>query len=105
MARDKLAAEDVAERLKSMDGWVLAEDGTSIWKAFRFKTFVQAFGFMSESALAAEKLDHHPEWFNVYNKVDVTLTTHSADGLTELDFKLAEKMDKAAAGRMPDHLK
>jgi 4a-hydroxytetrahydrobiopterin dehydratase len=105
MARDKLAAEDVAERLKSIDGWVLAEDGTSIWKAFRFKTFVQAFGFMSESALAAEKLDHHPEWFNVYNKVDVTLTTHSADGLTELDFKLAEKMDKAAAGRMPDHLK
>ncbi|WP_075291702.1 4a-hydroxytetrahydrobiopterin dehydratase [Pararhizobium arenae] len=105
MARDKLAAEDVAERLKSMDGWVLAEDGASIWKAFRFKTFVQAFGFMSESALAAEKLDHHPEWFNVYNKVDVTLTTHSSDGLTELDFKLAEKMDKAAAGRMPDHLK
>ena len=105
MARDKLAAEDVTERLKSMDGWVLAEDGASIWKAFRFKTFVQAFGFMSESALAAEKLDHHPEWFNVYNKVDVTLTTHSADGLTELDFKLAEKMDKAAAGRMPDHLK
>ena len=105
MARDKLAADDVAERLKAMQGWVLADDGASIWKAFRFKTFVQAFGFMSEAALAAEKLDHHPEWFNVYNKVDVTLTTHSAEGLTELDFKLAEKMDKAAAGRMPDHLK
>jgi 4a-hydroxytetrahydrobiopterin dehydratase len=105
MARDKLVAEDVVERLKAMHGWVLAEDGASIWKAFRFKSFVQAFGFMSEAALAAEKLDHHPEWFNVYNKVDVTLTTHSAEGLTELDFKLAEKMDKAAAGRMPDHLK
>lgn len=105
MSREKLDAEDVAERLKAMDGWVLAEDGASIWKAFRFKSFVQAFGFMSEAALSAEKLDHHPEWFNVYNKVDVTLTTHSASGLTELDFKLAEKMDKAAAGRMPDHLK
>ena len=105
MTQIKLDAEDVAERLKAMDGWVLAEDGASIWKAFRFKTFAQAFGFMCEIALAAEKLDHHPEWFNVYNKVDVTLTTHSAGGLTELDFKLAGKMDKAAAGRMPDHLK
>lgn len=105
MTQVKLDAEDVAERLRAMDGWVLAEDGASIWKAFRFKTFAQAFGFMSEAALAAEKLDHHPEWFNVYNKVDVTLTTHSASGLTELDFKLAGKMDKAAAGRMPDHLK
>lgn len=105
MKQEKLEAGDVAERLKTMNGWVLAEDGTSIWKAFRFKSFVQAFGFMSEAALAAEKLDHHPEWFNVYNKVDVTLTTHDSQGLTELDFKLAAKMDRAAAGRMPDHLK
>lgn len=96
MSREKLDAEDVAERLKAMDGWVLAEDGASIWKAFRFKSFVQAFGFMSEAALSAEKLDHHPEWSNVYRTVEVRLTTHSAKGLTELDFDLAAKMDKAA---------
>lgn len=105
MKQEKLEARDVSERLQAMDGWVLSDDGASIWKAFRFKSFVEAFGFMSECALAAEKLDHHPEWFNVYNKVDVTLTTHDSSGLTELDFKLAARMDRAAAGRMPDHLK
>jgi 4a-hydroxytetrahydrobiopterin dehydratase len=105
MKQEKLAKETVAENLSTMDGWVLAEDGLSIWKAFRFKTFVEAFGFMTESAISAEKLNHHPEWFNVYNKVDVTLTTHDSQGLTELDFKLAAKMDRAAAGRMPNHVK
>ncbi|WP_276119806.1 MULTISPECIES: 4a-hydroxytetrahydrobiopterin dehydratase [Pararhizobium] len=105
MKQEKLTKEAVAENLSSMDGWVLAEDGASIWKAFRFKSFIEAFGFMTESAINAEKLNHHPEWFNVYNKVDVTLTTHDSKGLTELDFKLAAKMDKAAAGRMPEHLK
>ncbi|URK86798.1 4a-hydroxytetrahydrobiopterin dehydratase [Rhizobium sp. RCAM05350] len=105
MKQEKLAKETVAENLHKMEGWVLAEDGLSIWKAFRFKSFVEAFGFMTECAISAEKLDHHPEWFNVYNKVDVTLTTHDSQGLTELDFKLAAKMDRAAAGRMPDHLK
>jgi 4a-hydroxytetrahydrobiopterin dehydratase len=105
MKQEKLTKEAVAENLSSMDGWVLAEDGASIWKAFRFKSFIEAFGFMTESAINAEKLNHHPEWFNVYNKVDVTLTTHDSKGLTELDFKLAAKMDKAAAGRMPEHMK
>lgn len=105
MKQEKLAKETVAENLSKMEGWVLAEDGQSIWKAFRFKSFVEAFGFMTESAISAEKLNHHPEWFNVYNKVDVTLTTHDSQGLTELDFKLAAKMDRAAAGRMPDHVK
>jgi 4a-hydroxytetrahydrobiopterin dehydratase len=105
MKQEKLTAEAIAENLHRMEGWVLSEDGVSIWKAFRFKSFVEAFGFMSESALAAEKFGHHPEWFNVYNKVDVTLTTHDSGGLTELDFKLAARMDRAAAGRMPDHLK
>jgi 4a-hydroxytetrahydrobiopterin dehydratase len=105
MKQEKLTAETVAENLHKMEGWVLAEDGLSIWKTFRFKSFVEAFGFMSECALAAEKLGHHPEWFNVYNKVDVTLTTHDSGGLTELDFKLAARMDRAAAGRMPDHMK
>ncbi len=105
MKQEKLTAETVAENLHKMEGWVLAEDGLSIWKTFRFKSFVEAFGFMSECALAAEKLGHHPEWFNVYNKVDVTLTTHDSGGLTELDFKLAARMVRAAAGRMPDHMK
>lgn len=74
----------------------LAEDGKSISKTFKFGSFVEAFGFMAQSALSAEKLNHHPEWFNVYSRVDVTLNTHDAGGLTELDFKLAKAMDKAA---------
>lgn len=105
MRPEKLDEAAIAEHLHKMEGWVRAEDGASIWKAFRFKNFVEAFGFMTEMAIVAEKLDHHPEWFNVYNRVDVTLKTHDASGLTELDFKLAARMDKAAAGRMPDHLK
>jgi 4a-hydroxytetrahydrobiopterin dehydratase len=104
MKQEKLPAETIADNLQKMEGWVLSLDGLSIWKAFRFKSFVEAFGFMRECALAAEKFGHHPEWFNVYNKVDVTLTTHDSGGLTELDFKLAARMDRAAAGRMPDHL-
>ncbi|KRD49965.1 MULTISPECIES: 4a-hydroxytetrahydrobiopterin dehydratase [Sinorhizobium/Ensifer group] len=105
MTAEKLDEATIAENLHKMEGWVRAEDGNSIWKAFRFKNFVEAFGFMTECAIVAEKFNHHPEWFNVYNRVDVTLTTHDAGGLTELDFKLAARMDKAAAGRMPDHLK
>lgn len=62
-------------------------------KSFTFKTFVRAFGWMSQIAIWSEKLNHHPEWFNVYNKVDVFLTTHDVDGLSELDFKLAAKME------------
>ena len=98
MKQEKLGADAVAEQLHGMDGWVLAEDGASIWKTFRFKNFVQAFGFMSECALHAEKLNHHPEWFNVYNKVDVTLSTHDAGGLTRRDIELAQRMDQLAAG-------
>ena len=103
MDRSRIGAENA---LESLPGWSLA-GGTreAISRTFVFPDFNAAFGFMTRAALHAEKLDHHPEWFNVYNKVDVTLTTHSAGGLTELDFKLAGKMDKAAAGRMPDHLK
>ncbi|WP_275785797.1 4a-hydroxytetrahydrobiopterin dehydratase [Pararhizobium gei] len=105
MRPQKLDPRDTAERLTGMHGWMLAEDGGSISKAFRFKSFSEAFGFMSECALAAEKLDHHPEWFNVYNRVDVSLTTHDAGGLTELDFKLAARMDRAGAGRTQDQRK
>ena len=72
--------------------------GDAITKKFVFKDFNQAFGFMTRAALIAEKLDHHPEWFNVYKTVEVTLSTHDAGGLTELDVKLAEAMDKIASG-------
>jgi 4a-hydroxytetrahydrobiopterin dehydratase len=100
MKREKLERKAIEEVLEGLDGWSLGDGGTSITRSYKFKNFVEAFGFMTESALAAEKLDHHPEWFNVYSKVDVTLSTHSAGGLTELDFKLAGLMEKAAARRI-----
>lgn len=74
-------------------GWEMREDRDAIKKTFKFKTFVDAFGFMTRAALWAEKWDHHPEWFNVYNRVEVVLTTHDVDGLSALDVKLARKMD------------
>jgi 4a-hydroxytetrahydrobiopterin dehydratase len=69
----------------------------AIHRSFKFADFNTAFGFMTRAALVAEKLDHHPEWFNVWNRVDVTMTTHDAGGLTDLDIQLAEAMDKIAA--------
>ena len=77
-------------------GWELQGERDAISKSFRFKTFIDAFGFMTRAALWAEKWNHHPEWFNVYNRVDVVLTTHDADGLSALDIKLAKKMDALA---------
>lgn len=74
-------------------GWSLTEDGKAMTKSFEFRNFIAAFGFMTEAAMWAEKWNHHPEWFNVYNKVDVRLTTHDAGGLTEKDLKLALKMN------------
>lgn len=76
------------------NGWVANADTTAITKTFVFKNFVQAFGFMTQSALWAEKWNHHPEWSNVYKTVSVTLTTHDSGGLTEKDVKLAHKMDE-----------
>jgi len=86
-----------AEALKSLPGWGAAADRDAIQRSFKFGDFNAAFGFMSRAALMAEKLDHHPEWFNVYSRVDVTLATHDADGVTELDVKLARFMDDVAA--------
>lgn len=74
-------------------GWHMLQDRDAIAKTFKFKNFVEAFGWMTRTALWAEKLNHHPEWSNVYNRVEVTLTTHDAQGLTLLDVKLAQKMD------------
>lgn len=75
-------------------GWTEAENRDAICKTFTFPTFVSAFGFMTKVALYAEKWNHHPEWSNVYNRVMVVLTTHDVNGLTELDAKLARKMDR-----------
>ena len=94
--REKLSPEQRAQALKSLPGWSLVEGREAITRSFKFKSFSEAFGFMARAALEAEKLDHHPEWFNVYNRVDVVLATHSAGGLTELDVKLAGKMDLIA---------
>jgi 4a-hydroxytetrahydrobiopterin dehydratase len=96
MAAEKLPTTEIAKRLQELDGWILSDDALSINKTFMFGNFVEAFGFMTECAIQAEKLDHHPEWSNVYKTVEVKLTTHSAKGLTELDFNLAKKMEKAA---------
>ncbi len=98
MATDKLAAEAVRTELGTVPLWTLSDDGASISRRFEFKTFNEAFGFMTRAALAAEKLDHHPEWSNVYRTVDVRLTTHDAGGLTDLDFTLAARMDRYAGG-------
>lgn len=77
-------------------GWAMVEGRDAITKDFKFRNFVEAFGWMTRAALWAEKWNHHPEWFNVYNKVSVTLSTHDVDGLSELDVKLAKKMDALA---------
>ena len=92
----KLTTEARKSALARLNGWSEAGGRDAITKKFVFKDFNQAFGFMTRAALVAEKMDHHPEWFNVYNRVDVTLTTHDADGVTELDVKLATFMDMAA---------
>jgi 4a-hydroxytetrahydrobiopterin dehydratase len=99
MKQERLSEGAISAALAGLDGWTLSEDGIAIEKRFTFKTFREAFGFMTEGALAAEKFNHHPEWFNVYNRVDVRLTNHDAGGLTELDIKLATAMEAAARSR------
>lgn len=91
---DKLSAKDVERRLQELPGWSLA-DG-KLAREFKFPDFARAFGFMASAAIEADKLDHHPEWSNVYNKVTVQLVTHEAKGITDLDFRLAQKMNELA---------
>lgn len=93
MIRQKLDPAAVELALSGLDGWALDRDGTAISKRFVFADFSAAFAFMTRTALAAEVLDHHPEWSNVYKTVDVTLTTHATGGLSRLDFELAGRMD------------
>ncbi len=94
---EKLSDDARAKALAGLDGWAEVDGRDAIQRAFKFKSFNQAFGFMARVALKAEKMDHHPEWFNVYSTVDVTLATHDADGVTALDIELAQFMNKAAA--------
>lgn len=90
----KLPEDEITERCEQLEGWRLEEG--KLCQEFKFRDFVRAFGFMTSAALAAEKIDHHPEWSNVYNRVNVKLVTHSADGITELDFELATIMSELA---------
>lgn len=98
MARQKMDPDAVASAMAALPGWTVSTDGLSISRTFTFKNFSEAFAFMTRSALAAEKLDHHPDWSNVYKTVVVKLNTHDAGGLTALDFDLAAKMQRYAAG-------
>ena len=92
----KLTGDARKTALAGLKGWLEVTGRDAITKKFVFKDFNQAFGFMSRAALVAEKMDHHPEWFNVYKTVEVTLSTHDAGGVTELDVKLAQAMNKLA---------
>ena len=90
--RRKLTDSEINKELAGLPGWEL-ENG-KLHKTFQFDSFVDAFGFMTKVAIAAEKLNHHPEWFNVYNKVTVDLTTHDLGGISTFDFELATTMEK-----------
>ena len=91
MACEKLTDAEIQKNLEKLDGWRV-ENG-KLHKQFQFDNFVSAFGFMTQLALIAESMNHHPEWFNVYNRVTIDMRTHDADGITELDFKFAEHAD------------
>ncbi len=96
MAAAKLSEKEIADELKKLAGWNVTNG--NLHRVFEFKDFTQAFGFMTRVALAAEKMDHHPDWSNSWNKVTVDLCTHSAGGLTKNDFDLAEKIQQVYAG-------
>ena len=90
MSRGKLSKQDIAARLRKLDGWSVVKG--HLHRIFEFKDFTQAFGFMKRVALAADRMDHHPNWSNAYNKVTIDLSTHSVGGLTKNDFALAGKI-------------
>ena len=92
----QLTAEERGAALSGLKGWDYDADAAAIRKTFLFKDFSQSWAFMNRAALLAEKMDHHPEWFNVYNRVEVKMTTHDADGVTELDIRMATAMEDFA---------
>lgn len=93
MGKNTLSADELSAKVAGLSGWKIADGGKAIEKAFEFPDFGSAFGFMTQVALKAEKLDHHPDWSNVYSRVSVALSTHSAGGVTALDLELAAFMD------------
>ena len=90
----RLSTIEVSKKLKRLSGWKLVKGRNAITKTFKFKNFTEAFGWMTSMALYAEKKDHHPEWFNVYSTVEVTLSTHDAGGVTNLDIDMAREMNQ-----------
>lgn len=99
MATPKLEPNEIAQRLAQLTSWSI--QAGKLHREYKFGNFVEAFGFMASAALVAERLDHHPEWFNVYSTVRVDLTTHDAGGITAKDFDLATAMEQLAARRAP----
>jgi 4a-hydroxytetrahydrobiopterin dehydratase len=97
MSRVRLTDTQITTELAAMTGWARSDD--ALTRTFQFADFVTAFGFMASAALVAERMNHHPEWFNVYSKVEVKLSTHDAGGITALDVELAREMSSIAAGR------
>ena len=95
MAAKKLSDAEIQENLGQLNGWTV-EDG-KLHKEYQFDTFVTAFGFMAQLALVAESMNHHPEWFNVYNRVTIDLMTHDAGGISELDFQWAKQADSMSS--------
>lgn len=91
---EKISQQDIQNRMKNVEGWTLQTAPPALFKEFMFKDFKQAFAFMTSCAAYAEEINHHPEWFNVYNKVKITLTTHDVGGLSTLDFDMARQMDE-----------
>lgn len=94
MAKELLDTDALGAALADLEGWSLSDDGKSILRSFTFRNFIEAFGFMTRVALVAEKLDHHPEWFNVYRRVDIRLSTHDSGGVTLLDIELARRISR-----------
>jgi len=94
---NKLTSEERSTQLPQLHGWVAVAGRDAIQRHFKFADFNEAFGFMTRVAIKAQEMDHHPEWFNVYNKVEVTLATHDAGGVTQKDIELATAMDGYAA--------
>ena len=102
MRQAVLSPDQIDTALATLAGWERAAEKPAIEKTFRFKDFIEAFGFMTKVALLAEKLDHHPEWLNIYNRVTIVLTTHDSGGVTALDVTLAGQIEDVSAGYRED---
>ncbi|MBE9116215.1 4a-hydroxytetrahydrobiopterin dehydratase [Lusitaniella coriacea LEGE 07157] len=92
MSAEKLSHDDILRAIAHLEGWAIVEG--KLHKDFKFDNFIKAFGFMSQVAILAEKMEHHPEWSNVYNKVTIDLTTHDADGISQKDLDLAKQINE-----------